>query len=718
MKKTDILNRILCTALVLALLLGIGVAVSTGSRSRPESPLKEMAEPLTADPLDGGSRSLQKRLQEQTQAEEAPEEEPSEETEQPDREPQEEPEESEPQEEPDTEAPEQMETVEPPALPLEIGEDDPERPADPNTPEDPNTGAEDPGENGNNPGPGGGEDPGSDPGTDPGGEGPSEPEEPPGPSEDEVKIATNLSNGIITETELPDGLLKFYAYGVGADDLTVRIQARNTTTKAAVWMESEDGRNWNFRMELGGQYQFTLYLDQPGQPTQYATRYVTFQAKRADENNPVIGDYPPFITTNIDHYEDGAEIEGENLALIVTVRSNPDYKAVTADKITVTLNGVPVDKHGGDSNPEYDLFFEPPNVGDYKDYKIEIVAWYENNSRYWSKTLRYHALAEGDTAGTVNIVLDATTVGVGILDSAAYEIKKGDTAADVFLRFLEDYGYEITYDATGSNFYIRRIYRGDMCYDASIPTELWNAVVRDGINLNEYQYDRDSLGEFDYTMGAGWMYAIDGAYPGRAMNRYEVKNGNTIYIRFTLAYGKDIGGFDSTGGGYGSYSSYCGLWIGGYYTPLGHSYEETDRVEPTAAEDGYVEYTCSRCGDSYRETLEKTGPGEHEHQFTETSRIEPTEKEDGYIEYTCSVCGEMYRETLPAAGVHEHQYEETSRVEPTATEDGYIEYTCTVCGETYRDTIPTAGSGEEPDPGGGGEEPLPQETGDGGEPQP
>ncbi|MBQ8929388.1 MAG: hypothetical protein IJ052_03215, partial [Oscillospiraceae bacterium] len=353
MKKTDILNRILCTALVLALLLGIGVAVSTGSRSEPESPLKEMAEPLTADPLDGGSRSLQKRLQEQVQAEEEPEEEPGEETEQPDQEPQEEPEESEPQEEP-----EQVETVEPPALPAEIGEDDPERPVDPNTPEDPNTGAEDPGENGNNPGSGGGENPGDNPGGE-SGEGGGEGGEVPGPTEDGVRIATDLSNGIVTQEELPDGLLKFYAYGVGADDLTVRIQARNTTTKAAVWMESEDGRNWTFRMELGGQYQFTLYLDQPGQPTQYTTRYVTYQAKRADENNPVIGDYPPFITTNIDHYEDGAEIEGENLALIVTVRSNPDYKAVTADKITVTLNGVPVDKHGGDSNPEYDLFFEP-----------------------------------------------------------------------------------------------------------------------------------------------------------------------------------------------------------------------------------------------------------------------------------------------------------------------------------------------------------------------
>ena len=44
------------------------------------------------------------------------------------------------------------------------------------------------------------------------------------------------------------------------------------------------------------------------------------------------------------------------------------------------------------------------------------------------------------------------------------------------------------------------------------------------------------------------------------------------YFRFTLSYGKDIGGYDSTGGGYGSLSSYCGLWInGGYQAPEAHN---------------------------------------------------------------------------------------------------------------------------------------------------
>ena len=740
MKNTDVLNRILCAVLVIALLLGGGIAVASGVHIEPDNPLKQSAKTLNADPLDGGG-SADRQNQETALEEEPPEEEP------PVEEP---PEEQPPMEEPPQEQPDETAAPQEDEQQTEQSGDKSEETIDLSgqgeAPEDFTQPGEDP-SNGDEPEPVSGEASGDDPSIEPGeDEGPDEPPAPPAPTVDETKIATDLPNGVITQSELPDGVLEFYAYGTGADDLSVRVQVRNTNSSNGTWLESADGRNWSFAMELGERYQFTLYLDQPGKPTKYSTRYVEYQATLANEDNPEVGEYPPFITTNIDYMADGEEIEIDNLTMIVTVRSNPDYEVITADRIAVTLNGVPVAKHGGDSSPEYDLFFEPPNVGDYKDYEIEIVAWYGNNSRYWSKTLRYHATAQGSTIGTVSIVLDATTVGVGILDEAEYEIVRDDSAADVFLRFLEDYGYEITYDSTGSNFYIRRIYRGDMCYNAEVPEELWEAILRDGINLNETQYDRDSLGEHDYTMGAGWMYAVDYSYPGRSMNKYEVKDGETIYVRFTLAYGKDIGGFDSTGGGYGSYNSYCGLWINGYYQELDHNYEETDRLEPTETESGHVEYTCSRCGKTYTEELPATG-----HQYEETARIEPTETEDGYIEYTCKICGETYREVLPATG---HQYEETDRLDPTETEDGYVEYTCTICGETYREVLPATGhqyeetarvlptetedgyieytckfcgdtyrvilpatgSGEMPDPGGGDEDSPPEEGGEGDDP--
>jgi len=674
MNGSKTLNRILCAVLILALAAGAAVAAFTGGRTPPENPLERRAQALNADPVDGGSSSQRREWQEREDT--APEQEDNEPADTLQEEPHKE-EQPEDREQPD------RKTEPPPSGQTEPGEGQ----ADPDDPELPDRQDDTPGASGDETGPGGGDAAGEDPAAEDPSGGAEDPDVTPGESGITTAIATNCPNGIVTQEELPDGVLAFYAYGTGAEDLSVRITVKNTATRASSWLTSDDGRNWSFSMELGETYQITMYLYQPGRPTQHTARYVTYQASRADEEHPTVGEHPPVITTNIDDMADGAEVRVTDLVLQVTALTDPDRRPITSERISVKLNGVTVRKTGGDSSPEYDLHFEPPNVGDHKDYTIEIVAWDGTSSSRWSKTLRYVSLADGDDAGTVTVVLDATTVGCGVLDTAEYDIKKGDTAADVFLRFLEDYGYEITCDSGGGNFYIRRIHRWDMCRRAAVPADLWNAIRRDGIALNEGQHDRDSLGEFDYTMGAGWMFAVDGAYPGRSMNRFEVKDGSTVSVRFTLSYGKDIGGFASTGGGYGRYSSYCGLWLNGNYQALGHRYGETDRREPTETEDGYVEYTCARCGDTYREILPATG---HEHVYEETDRREPTETEDGYVEYTCSVCGDTYREILPATS-HEHAYEETDRREPTETEDGYVEYTCGVCGDTYREILPATG---------------------------
>ena len=48
--------------------------------------------------------------------------------------------------------------------------------------------------------------------------------------------------------------------------------------------------------------------------------------------------------------------------------------------------------------------------------------------------------------------------------------------------------------------------------------------------------------EFDFCQGAGWMYSINNIYPTIGFGRSYVENGDVVRIRFTLAYGKDIGG--------------------------------------------------------------------------------------------------------------------------------------------------------------------------------
>ena len=238
-----------------------------------------------------------------------------------------------------------------------------------------------------------------------------------------------------------------------------------------------------------------------------------------------------------------------------------------------------------------------------------LLAWDGNgNSTMKVYTVTYHQISEGDPAGSVDVVLDATTIGLGILDTGTLDIVEGETAASVLLRFLQERGYEPDYQgSTTMNFYLRRISRGDIAYRANVPEHLWELILRDGITTND-NYDRDSIGEFDYTQGSGWMYSINGTlYEGTGMSGYKVRNGITIYVRFTLSYGKDIGGYDSTGGGYGSLSSYCGLWINGGYQALGHDFVETDRLEPTETEDGYIHYRCSKCHEEKTDILLATG---------------------------------------------------------------------------------------------------------------
>ena len=69
MKRKELFNRILCTVLVLLLAAGGLAAVTRGARMEPEDPVKAAAEPLKADPMDGGSHALRREEQEHRQAE-------------------------------------------------------------------------------------------------------------------------------------------------------------------------------------------------------------------------------------------------------------------------------------------------------------------------------------------------------------------------------------------------------------------------------------------------------------------------------------------------------------------------------------------------------------------------------------------------------------------------------------------------------------------------
>lgn len=469
----------------------------------------------------------------------------------------------------------------------------------------------------------------------------------PDPDEDDPRIVTDLSNRMVMTGELEGDRLPFYAYISGGDpNLTLRVHLRNTQTGGnGAYLTGPEGR-YEAKLVLGKNY-FTLYIKDGGRTVSQARFTITYVAEKADEGDPEVGDHPPTLHTNLDGWTE--VIENQNFTLQVTAR---DYHGdvIHASGLQVTLDGREVTGPTGSGTQEYELYFEAPNVGEYEEHAITVLAWDgEGNSVFRSYRVTFHFIDQGGAIGTARIVLDATTLGLDWLDEPySYEIKQGEPASCGILEMLEAYGYEASYGGTPQvGFYLRRIARGDVARDAQVPEELWNKILSDGLSLTG-QKNRDSIGEFDYTQGAGWMYALNGTlYPGKGMSSCYLNNGDTLYIRFTLAYGKDIAGYDASGNGYGVLSTYCGLWIDGQYLEQ-HEYDAGSvRQEPTCTEAGIFAYTCrvQGCGQQKTERMEPLG-----HAFAETDRQEPTATEDGYVTYTCSRCGEQKRDILPKTG--------------------------------------------------------------------
>ena len=616
MKRREKILSITGLFLALVMIAGLGATLLSSTRAVPGDPIAGQASRLYPESLEDSDSTLMGQMSQTGGTPLSAEVD----TQQPD-----EPQEPDKSQEPDK--PQQPDQPQEPDNPQQ-----PDKPQEPDNPQQPDT-PQEPDQPQNPDDPGGGKDPsddnggkddsgntGGNTGGDDGNGGQTGGDGEDGKDDDTPRIYTDLRTQTIRKKDLPDGKLSFVAYPLGkGENLYVRVRLMNKTyTGNGHLLTSSDGQNYQTQLDLNTENTFVLSL-YDGSTFLGSVQYrVSYYADLASEDEPDVGEGPPSIMAWLNSTQLGSspiEVKGDG-ELTVRVTSHPDLgaKPIYSDQIEVTLDGKTVEKFSGDREPEYKLYFAPPQRGDVATHIIRVRAWDgQGNSAMRTYTVTYHQISEGDDAGTVTVVLDATTVGIGILDSGEVDIKEGDTVATAVLQFLRDYGYEADYAGNAeSNFYLRRIISGDMAYNAEVPEHLWTLIQRDGITTNS-NYDRDSLGEFDFTQGAGWMYSIGGMlFPGRGMSDYKASDGLTIYLRFTLAYGKDVGGYESAGGSYGSLSSYCGLWVNGSYQPLSHDMEEVERVEPTETEDGYVRYVCSKCHEESEEVLPATGETEPE----------------------------------------------------------------------------------------------------------
>ena len=85
-----------------------------------------------------------------------------------------------------------------------------------------------------------------------------------------------------------------------------------------------------------------------------------------------------------------------------------------------------------------------------------------------------------------------------------------------------------------------------MTVSAVIPEDLVQSINKDGLEWTKTRYN-NSLGAFDFCQGSGWMYSVNEDYTNFSMADYMPKDEDVVKVRYTLAYGKDIGGYRVTG---------------------------------------------------------------------------------------------------------------------------------------------------------------------------
>ena len=406
----------------------------------------------------------------------------------------------------------------------------------------------------------------------------------------------------------------------------------------------------------------------------------------------------------------------------------------TETKLTVQLDGKDVQFESTSGYvQQYLLIPENLDEGDRNEHTLYIYAEDEKGN-YGELNLKLigKRTEEGQKIGTASIYIDMSILGLGVRGPISYDVLSKEPVSYVIAKAIWDYDAGDPFGTAAnsfhwpasrcansgtldSGFYLQTMDDGsglgsranalsgswnqfgntsdeilagiDSRFGAgSNEAILWRCIYRNGIPLSGTS---TGIGEFDYTMGSGWMYSIGGAtyYPGTPMSGYYLKDGDTLTLRYTLAYGWDVGTGES---GYGNTVGYCITCLNGSWS-VHHSYETV------TAEDGTTKYVCRSCGmvegcpHEHKEYQDQGGgtcvqvckdcgetigiPGAHKLEYT---------ADEGTDTHTakCKNCG--FTERSP------HEWKELTDT-ATCTEAGVKTFKCEICNAQKEEESPAAG---------------------------
>lgn len=249
----------------------------------------------------------------------------------------------------------------------------------------------------------------------------------------------------------------------------------------------------------------------------------------------------PVLTCNL---SDGKTVNNEKLNFQVNAK---DYKGQWLDQthFQVTCGG----------NKASMIYANEDQIS----YRVHLVEGYnvvlikvedkEGHEAKKAYSITYKKLENG-LVGNATISVEATTVGCGYLVSKTkVEIKENTNAAQILCQLLERNNYIVEYGGSlESGFYLARISKEEEFMSPKIPKDLQKHLQAVDEEFPG-DYYKDSLGEFDFSYGSGWMYQVNGIYPNYGFSDCYLQDGDELRVRFTLHYGADIGGAMAKGNG-------------------------------------------------------------------------------------------------------------------------------------------------------------------------
>ena len=270
---------------------------------------------------------------------------------------------------------------------------------------------------------------------------------------------------------------------------------------------------------------------------------------------------------------------------------------LTASETTLTLDGKTVACDSGTATKQqYTLIPENPEQEDQQTNTHTLViraADTYGNEGELTVQFTGKRSKKGAVIGHATIYIDMSVLGLGVSAPISYDVLFEEPASCVVAKAVWDYdagdpfgtaassfhwpesearwsGEIVSDDPAASGFYLQslgdgtdmgarsnalrgswsdygankeeilaridEIYGADTSYAA-----LWRSIYLSNLQLNSLKSSY-TVGEFDFTQGSGWMYSINGAdYPMKGLSKYQLADGDTLTLRYTLAYGSDIG---------------------------------------------------------------------------------------------------------------------------------------------------------------------------------